>query len=271
MQDSLSKQIFCSDVYACYTYDCNLTCDHCDIRNLSCEWNQEKFISRLKEFDVGENVTLFGGEPFLYKDRLKLSLDTGVISAVSTNLLLLDDEILNWLNEYEIIPTTSWNSFRFTPQQYIKWISNLTKLGDLGDKTWVLITMTPDLLNYDIHKVLCDIEITKGCNTIFFEPVLYSTSELIERFDEWLCKLEWPYTMRNLISEKISRWCHKCHKIKTLEPDGNVKEGCPGVAPIQYIKQECLTCKYNGVCEPCPKQINCVFYPKYYEARTILS
>ena len=251
-----------SNVYVCYTYSCNLTCDHCDIRKLPYSWNQDKFISRLKQFSIDDSVTIFGGEPFLYKDRLKICLETEIITALSTNLLLLDDEILGMLNEFNIVPTTSWNSFRFTPTQYQLWLSNLSKIKD---KTWVLITMTPDLLEYNIHNILNDIEATKGCNTIFFEPLLGSTPELIDRFDDWLCNLKWPYTMRNLIEEKMNRWCHKCHDIVTLMPSGDVKEGCPSDVPINYMRIECLDCKYNKVCEPCPKQVNCVFYPKYYE------
>jgi MoaA/NifB/PqqE/SkfB family radical SAM enzyme len=103
-------------LYAVITYDCNLHCPHCDTRGQQFEFNEEKFLSEITR--GYKEVTLFGGEPLLYKDRVKKCLSTGVVTALSTNLLLMNEEIQCLCLQSNVAISTSWNHGRFTPEQY---------------------------------------------------------------------------------------------------------------------------------------------------------
>lgn len=75
-------------LYAIPWYQCNLKCPHCDVRDTSTEFNPEKFIEELKKVEA-ENIVLFGGEPLLHEDWFMKILETGKLTSVSTNLLMM--------------------------------------------------------------------------------------------------------------------------------------------------------------------------------------
>jgi hypothetical protein len=157
--------------------------------------------------------------------------------------------------------STSWNHGRFTPEQYQVWLRQLYRFSE---EILVLITLTEDLFESKITQVLKDIDETHGAYGVLFEPLIGSSTALTSKADSWLCSLDWPYKMQNFTEQRIRNWQNKCDNVFTLQPNGTVIKGCTHRESIQRIKQ-CLTCEHSAVCIPCPKQTNCVFFPRYYE------
>lgn len=129
-------------IYAIPNFECNLSCPHCEIRKQHSEYDSKKFLNALSVFNIEDMIILFGGEPLLYYDRFIACLQTHKIKTVSTNLLLLTQEIINDLKTYKISLTTSWNLLRFTDQQQTLWIDKLRLLSQNSLKTQILMTMT---------------------------------------------------------------------------------------------------------------------------------
>ena len=61
-----------STIYALLTRRCNLTCPYCDVKDVNDNYDHEKFINVLRSFNGG--ITLFGGEPTLYRYHPRLQL-----------------------------------------------------------------------------------------------------------------------------------------------------------------------------------------------------
>ena len=68
-----------SHLYALLTQNCNLQCPHCMIYNNTKEdfFNEERFLDVLRNWKG--DITLFGGEPTLYRDRFMKAINTGKI------------------------------------------------------------------------------------------------------------------------------------------------------------------------------------------------
>ena len=139
-------------LYVIPSFDCNLKCPHCFLRLRKEDFNEVNFFNSLHNTSAYYRI-LFGGECTLHFDRFKKCLETGLIDAVSTNLLNLSPEILELYKEYEIALATSWNPQRFNEEQYKLWVENLRKLEGNGLDTIVLITLTEDLLSYDLESL----------------------------------------------------------------------------------------------------------------------
>lgn len=257
-------------VYAIPTYNCNLNCPHCDIHKRKIQFNEEKFIKTLIDIHA-DSIVLFGGEPFLNKDVLKKCIETNKINSISTNLLLLDDDIFNLIQDYNISLATSWNPKRFTTEQYKLWLNNLSKFKNTNTPIDVLITMTDDLITMSderLLKILSDIDYLESVDGIVFEHLLDNNLDNLfhQRCDEWLCKIHnlWKFKLKNVIEERVLNWNNNCSDIWTLEPTGELRFGCP-----QYIGRKivdkCLTCELVSKCKPCMLQKHCSFPKKLYE------
>lgn len=257
-------------VYAVPNYECNLACPHCELKDRHVEFDHDKFFAQLKTFNNRQEnlVILFGGEPTLHKDRLYECLAADVISTVSTNLVDVDDVFIQMMLENPISLATSWNSTRFSKDQYQKWLKTLSKFTQKPCQ--VSITMTDDLIadsNYQhVLNVLTDIQNSHGCEKILFEHCVgeYATEDFNRRCDQWLCRIhsDWKFSMQNKIEDKLRHdgWRHDCKDIYTLEPDGNLRNGCPQslnykLKPIM----KCLTCEKADRCQPCRLQCACSY------------
>lgn len=255
-----------NDLYIIPNYECNLNCPHCDVHNKKIKYNEEEFFNKLNTLSF-KNGIVFGGEPLLYKDRFKKVIRTNKISSISTNLLLLDKEIVELLNEYNVSIATSWNPLRFNKEEEDIWFEKLM----LIDSCTILITLTDDLITMDFEKfknILRKIDNTNNVDGILFEQLLSddTTEEFYNRVDEWLIKMykNWDYTMKNFISDKVLNWKCDCSKTYTLEPNGLLRKGCPQATKLN-IQQQCLVCPLSNICQPCVLQNHCTFPKNLYK------
>ena len=254
-----------NDLYIIPNYECNLNCPHCDVHNKKVDYDEEKILNQISTLSF-KNGIVFGGEPLLYKDRLKKIIQTNKITSVSTNLLLLDKEIVDLLKEYNVSIATSWNPLRFNNTQEEKWFKKLSLLDDCT----VLITLTEDLITMDMEyfkNILKKMDETNAIEGILFEQLLSddATEEFYNKVDEWLVKIHniWNFKMKNFITDKVLNWKCDCSKTYTLEPNGILKKGCPQNNGI-IIQQQCLVCPLSNICQPCVLQKKCTFPKKLY-------
>lgn len=259
------------DLYAIPNYTCNLNCPHCTLSKISEKYNEKSFIDTLKNINA-EQITLFGGEPLLYKETFKKIVKTNKITSISTNLLLLDDEIIQYLKTYNISIATSWNKTRFTKAQYNTWIANLKTLENNNLDCIILVTLTEDLISLNLNNflsILKDLNQIKSITGILFEQLVDNSKNKVfyEKVDEWLYNITkyWQFSFKNLILDKIKHWNCDCTKTYTLTPNGTLRKGCPQYT-LQYLRNECLTCKLANICRPCILQKECTFPKKLYNA-----
>jgi sulfatase maturation enzyme AslB (radical SAM superfamily) len=254
-------------LYAVVTNHCNLSCRHCNIKDSADSYDEDKFLSRIKEYDG--DITLFGGEPTLYKERLMKVLSTNKITSISTNLINLDDDLIKQYKD--IYVATSWNHSRFIDAQYQIWLRNLKTLEAHGITCMVLITLTDDLINSNINDFINMVKLWakeyKAIDSIMFEQLIDNdkTEDFYRLVDEWLCRIyklwkENDIEIENSILYKLGNWKHDCTQISTLYPDGSTVQGCPHRSRI-YVPSKCLTCSAVSKCRPCRLQQHCT-YPK---------
>lgn len=253
-------------LYAIPTYKCNLNCNHCEL-HLKNDNFDEIFYDKLKEADY-DKVILFGGEPTLYRDRLLKCFETNKITSIATNLINLDEEIIQLYKKYNIDISTSWNPNRFTESQYNTWINNLKLLEKNNLSCVILITLTEDLLNLNsFDTYLKEWDNIKSVFGVLFEPLIdYNMKKTLhEDADKWLCNLydNWNYSLKNLIISKLDKWKHNCNDIKTLQPNGEITKGCPQYKKYIYL-DECLNCSFSSICNPCKLQHICSFPKQLY-------
>lgn len=256
-------------LFAKLTNDCNLSCPHCNVLNDK-TFNNEKFFHAIENFHG--DIMAFGGEPSLYKERLLKLLSYDNVKYITTNLMILHDEYLEYYKRLKV--ATSWNLNRFNKSQYSKWLKNLNTLQKHDISCLVLITMTRDLIDYDIHefmKIIQSWNIYRSINAIEFEYVIDDSmnKDFFNQCDEWLVNVHllWEkYNIRiwNKISDDIFYWNKDCSNVYTLEPNGELLKRCPHNSHL-IIREECLTCKYAEICRPCILQQHCTFPKKLYE------
>ena len=261
-----------SHLYALLTNHCNLACPHCMIKNERDDevFNKAKFMHVLNNWKG--SITLFGGEPTLYLDRFFSAIETNNISSISSNLLILNEDIIE---VYRDIPVaTSWNLYRFTKEQYNLWMKNLETLNNHNlEGIWVLITITEDLINYDLTefmKVIKRLDKLNCVEAIKFEQLVDSSKpkEFYEKCDDWLCKIYYLWRKEkirliNSIEREVCNWNKECANEYTLYPDGKLIRRCPEYLDIK-ICEECLSCEYSNICTPCRLQQHCTFPKKLY-------
>ena len=233
------------------------------------KYDEVKFIQTFKEQKYTKAV-LFGGEPLsLSNDKISHILDANKVDSISTNLLLLDDNKLKLIKEYNLDVATSWNPNRFDNKQYELWIKNIAILLDNQVKVTVLITLTEDLFKSNLKTMLEDLDILSNQYLVGvqFEQFVQSTIKLVQQSDEFMVKIydNWNYKYDNLLALKYKEGnLNFCNSIMSLLPNGDLKIGCPQTENNQLLNN-CFECKYNKVCKPCIKQTTCTFLKRFYQ------
>ena len=272
MEDSLKCNI--DYLYVIATYKCNLKCPHCDIKNKDDHYNQTLFVEKLQQYK-GVPMVIFGGEPTLNFDRIKLICKYGNPESISTNLIRVDQQLIDLILERNLGVATSWNPSRFHGSQYNTWLANLRVLAINNIKSRVLVTITEDLMSINPSKLITMFEQwsdTSGVSDIRFEMLVDNTKtqQFYDRCDDWLLMIDqlWNQNIvENSIITQLKQWYFDCSRTYTLQPNGTLTFGCP-----QYIQTEvvsrCFDCEYSNNCQPCRLQRCCTFpkklYQKYY-------
>lgn len=257
-------------VYLIPSYKCNLNCPHCDIHNYKDTFNEDVFFETFNNIDSNEFV-LFGGEPLLNKHIFKKCVETGKITSLSTNLLLLDEEYIELIKKYNLNIATSWNPKRFNELEYQIWKEKLKLLSKNHLSCIVLITLTQDLIDYnktDLILILQEIDNTSAVKGIQFEHLVDDnlSEDFHKKVDAWLCEWygNWNFKMKNIIFEQVNNWCFNCSNVYTLKPSGQLIKGCPQFTKATLCN-ECLTCKLSKICHPCSLQKTCSFPKQLYK------
>lgn len=261
-------------LYIIASYACNLHCPHCSIRFQQCNTNLDKIKKAILDSQFDEYL-LFGGEPLLDVTIFNELVATKKITSISTNLLLLTDDIAQTLKDNNIMVATSWNLKRFTNSQYEQWHKKLDIVDNTGINCTVLITLTNDLFEVEpqvLHDtVIAEIDKHKSVDEIKFEYLVDDNSvEYYSKCDEWLCKMEscWKAKAANFIASSIKRGnIHNCHNVYTITPDGLMHKGCPNSFCYKKFMflDECSNCKYSNICQPCILQQHCSFPKKLFQ------
>lgn len=254
------------EVYAIPNYECTLACPHCEIKDMKCKWDKDKFLSALQALPQNAHVTLFGGEPTIFADRLEACWKTGRINSISTNLLHLSYEVWGVLLDKNVSIATSWNLVRFTKTlSEDRWLENLKTLAAMKRNCMVMVTMTEGLIEDRNWQKVLDaferIDQTGGCNKLLLEYLISETTDqaFYEKCDEWLCKIHdiWHWKFKNELEEKLKNgWKFVCNDTWTLHPDGNMAFGCPHGKKKAFC-MKCLKCKHKAECKPCSLQKFC--------------
>ena len=249
-------------LYAIPNYECDLDCWYCNLKDKKIEYNEDKFLSIINQF-YGE-IILFGGEPTLYYDRLKKIIDTRKITSITTNLININDNIIDIIQNINIATT-------YRP--FSKWINNLKKLSSKNKNIRVLFTLTDELIKQDPQDVVNTIKqlLLDGCyiESILFEQLLDSNKDknFYNKVDQWLYDIHFKYNLEDVVQSVIvdqilNGWNFDCSMVKTLEPDGTIKQGCPQREQYRVIP-ECYNCSKSKTCRPCILQTQCVYPHKF--------
>lgn len=265
--------------YLIPTRRCNLSCGHCDIsKTWTCE-DISKFMDSFRKLAC-KNCILFGGEPLLLKrDTFDEIVDSGKVSSISSNLLLLDSHVIRKLAENGISVATSWNYSRFRDGNELDvWLLNIVKLLENRIYVTILITLTEDLCSGAESKtiffqvldrisgIMDDERLMGNLRGVRFEPFVQSTHELIMKADALMVEVyHRNYKFINILADDYKRGnIHNCAEIYTLMEDGRLINSCPHEVN-DNILEECLSCKYSKVCKPCKKQNVCTFFKRFFE------
>lgn len=256
-------------LYALVTERCNLRCPHCDVYKYEDEYfNEEEFLENIRNFDG--RIVIFGGECTLYPDRILKIINDPVISkksmGLSTNLTIMNDEILNIIKRIGAI-ATSWNPNRFNKNEYHTWLKNIDHVIDNEVKITVLITLTNDLFDIGVDNFLEMISTWNDEITgIKFENLVSDNTDekLLDMSDEWLCELykKWNSKIKLLNIEQIKHWYFNCTGVRTLKPNGSIRLGCPHNATFK-VPDKCYSCELVSTCRPCRLQEYCSRHNKF--------
>lgn len=263
-------------LYVITTHQCNLKCPHCDIRLRDDFYDRDKFISSLQKYRDCDMI-IFGGEPTLHFDRIQLICQYGSPTSISTNLLTITPQLIDVIKQHDLGVATSWNPKRFHGTQYNRWIDNLKVLANNDIKAKVLVTLTDDLIAFDLNKLLDMFDQwsqTGGLSSIQFEPLVDGTKNqtFYDQVDQWLFDVDqlWrPTIVENYIVNQLNQWHFDCSRTYSLLPSGDIMFGCPQNNIGTQINMQCFNCEFVNVCQPCRLQKCCTFpkrlYKKYYD------
>lgn len=176
-------------LYLITTTSCNLDCEYCFYRssfskslnkhqNMSISTAKmaiDKFYNIVKNNIIDDHywqqITFYGGEPLLNKELLKFAIpyaktkfnDEYTSLVINTNILLLDEEILNLFKKYNVEVQVSIDGYKeqhdlyrkdlFGNGSYDKVVSNIQKLIKHGIKVLPMITATDNNV-HEFSKVL---------------------------------------------------------------------------------------------------------------------
>lgn len=258
-------------LYAIPNYECNLSCDFCDLKDRRVKYNRDKFIEALNGFH-GTKI-LFGGEPLLYKERFKDIVKSCDIDSITTNLILLDKDELELLDGISI--ATSWTPERFRKESdHKKWLSKLEMVKDKD--IVVLVTLSKETIRLnpysDMIPLFREWKDRGNIREVLFEHLLdYDIeADYHEVCDKWLSDIylalkESDLDIENIIVNQLKDgWNFNCSQIYTLHPDGKITRGCPQFIGYK-IMTECFSCERYNTCRPCMLQDKCTYPIKLEE------
>ena len=203
--------------YFSLTNRCNLRCKMCDIPKYSSKEEDElstkelkNIIFQIKEMGI-QHLILSGGEPLLRKDLLELveyavAKDIKMVDII-TNGTLLNDDFIKKLIKYKLNHVTvsldglsKINSEIRGQGAFEKAEINIDKLNYYKEKYKVLfptVGINFTIMDRNVSDILpmIDFAISKKCNIIVFQPVLFSNTRMHEKRTNSL----WP--SKNTISK----------------------------------------------------------------------
>ena len=260
-------------LYVIASFNCNLECPHCSIRFQKCETNLEKINETLYQSHF-ENCIFFGGEPLFDLNLFNQIISTKKITSISSNLLLLTENIASIIKENNIGVATSWNLKRFTESQYSLWHNKLNILDNKNINCTVLITLTNDLINVNpktiYDNVILKIAQHRSVDEIKFEYLVADNSlEYYSKCDDWLIGMHkvWAIDKSNCLFDQLKNGnIRNCHNVFTITPDGCLYKGCPNSLCYKkhYFLDDCSNCEHNKICQPCILQKYCSFPKKLF-------
>lgn len=250
-------------LYAIPNYECNLSCSFCDLHKRHCEYNHNMFVEVLNRFDG--DITLFGGEPTLFKERYLELINTGKITSVTTNLIDIDEEILTSFKTVSL--ATSWTPERFCNKKCESgWLENLAKASQHNNDIRLLITLSHGTLEIPPKNMIKKLTIfDEYVKSILFEYLVDedNNDEYYDSADKWLTEVNslWKANIKsqNVIVEQVKHgWNFNCTETFTLLPDGTMRKGCPQFTK-HNILEKCYRCDKATHCRPCILQHKCTY------------
>lgn len=265
----IKKQDLAKPVMAQFelTHLCNHKCLHCyciDSDNISQPVEQipdETIMSVAKEIAKAEifNVVITGGEPLLKKDLTKNVIqylqDHNVQVGLNSNIILLNDEILNFITEHKVNLLTSCPSsinekfnYMVGANDFDFFCERLKKVYEIGAHCTVNMVVTKD----NVHEVKTTARFLKqlGCYSFSATPMflnmdypkkelllskeevqgvvtdlLWVEKELEMRIDilESLPKCVFPSEIRNGTHSFLNRKCQAGRTVVGISPNGDVR------------------------------------------------
>lgn len=256
------------------TYNCNLKCPHCTLRNKQDRFNREQLIESVKLFANARDRIIFGGEPSTNLDRVEMIAEILNPTSISTNLIDCPDRLIDLIKRYDCHVATSWNKARFsTDKQYNRWVSNLKKLKDNHISVDILITLTDDLIDTDPTNIISLIGTWNHAgiiNRVVFEQLVDDRcdQQFYDRVDRWLVSISkiWPSNYPvNEIENMVNHWRYDCFNKWTIDPSGQITNLCPQATTQYRMIDSCMTCQYNSICRPCVLHKHCTFPKQLYQ------
>ena len=257
-------------LYAIPNYECNLSCSFCELHKKRCIYHHDKFIETLNNFDG--DVTLFGGEPTLFKERYLKLIGTGKITSVTTNLIALDEEILSSFQSVSL--ATSWTPERFIDKENESvWLNNLIRASKYNNDIRLLITLSHGTLKIAPDDMINKLKVfDKYVTSVLFEYLVDDANddEYYQDADKWLTEVNllWNGNIRaqNVIIEQVKHgWNFDCSETYTMLPDGTIRKGCPQINKYNIV-EKCYGCDKAIHCRPCVLQQKCSYPHKLAES-----
>lgn len=271
---------------------CNCNCAYChQPRNIpSKKIDIEKLIERIYTFKAN-NVRFLGGEPLLYWDSIKQIVeefsDFDVHFNIGTNSLLLNEEKIKFINDYDMSVTISFEGFDKV-REYSFNYDNLSKINDID------LSSTLYHGNTDIDKMCNDTSILGNLTkkNLFLYPHLCHPNDnggdefgltkddvvsLIEQFKQLITTFITEYNKGNILLKYYGLYCviarrfmksffyygetNCCSSIHMqLDPQGN-RLTCL-YNPDSIVKDShYLIEQINGLKNKHPQCLTCNLYP----------
>ena len=271
------------EVYVCFDFLCNLQCPHCTLKDIPTKRELDKVLQTMLYIRrLNPNITFnfFGGEPLLLKDEelkpFKRFFKKPAI--VSTNLLNLSSYKIKLLQRIADV-NTSWNPHRFDQASYDKWLNNIRILISKHIPYSIMVTLTQDLIEEYNPAIFTSIIRSLQPRNLDLKFMVGDYNMDFNQIDDWLVSLyEYWFndtiylSVTNLLFKEMEQviqgirvWKNYCDKVATLQPNGNIKLGCP-YFEYKTDKTACLYCKYYPICKGgCNIQEKCAFPKKLYE------
>lgn len=234
-------------MYLKLTEKCNMNCPFCYVKHKDKVITMDIIKAVINKYKP-KNIAFHGGEPSLYPDLIKNTMEYYNCNySITTNLMEITDIIKN------IPVTTSYSVDRFNE---ITWNTFVNNCKQVNIDT-IIVTITEKQLEEDVY-VMVDKLLKLKPKTILLERCYGNyNKEFYERTDEYIskCMDVIPYEMNGLYKDIIDSITYnkplydiKCSEhIITVNPDGSIQH-CPTKIDIESAK-ECNICELYPYCK----------------------